>query len=177
MTTSAGGPGRKHPDAGRAGRTRSVRVVPALPTGAAGTRRDGGSPRLARLGRGLRAEGEPHPDHGRADRLGGCGGRRRGRARGGRRSGVVDRGAGVLPRPSLDALAAPVAASLPGAPARRCWARLEPVKAPLIALEEATWTQVAGLDPTRTVVFLLSGPVEQHGPHLPLGSDLFQARL
>jgi creatinine amidohydrolase len=89
----------------------------------------------------------------------------------------VDRGAGVLPRPSLDALAAPVAASLPGAPARRCWARLEPVKAPLIALEEATWTQVAGLDPTRTVVFLLSGPVEQHGPHLPLGSDLFQARL
>jgi creatinine amidohydrolase len=51
------------------------------------------------------------------------------------------------------------------------------VKAPLIVLEEATWTQVAGLDATRTVVFLLSGPVEQHGPHLPLGSDLFQARL
>ncbi len=55
--------------------------------------------------------------------------------------------------------------------------RLEPVKAPLIALEEATWTRVAALDPARTVVFMLSGPIEQHGPHLPLGSDLFQARL
>lgn len=34
---------------------------------------------------------------------------------------------------------------------------------------------MAELDPARTAVFLLSGPLEQHGPHLPLGSDLFQA--
>jgi len=27
------------------------------------------------------------------------------------------------------------------------------------------------------VVFVLSGPLEQHGPHLPLGTDLFQAAL
>jgi creatinine amidohydrolase len=47
----------------------------------------------------------------------------------------------------------------------------------LLRLDELSWTQVASLDPARTVVFLLSGPMEQHGPHLPLGSDLFQARL
>ncbi|HLH68818.1 MAG TPA: creatininase family protein [Candidatus Dormibacteraeota bacterium] len=51
------------------------------------------------------------------------------------------------------------------------------MRAPLLLLEESTWAQVAALDPARTVVFMLSGPIEQHGPHLPLGSDLFQARL
>lgn len=40
-----------------------------------------------------------------------------------------------------------------------------------------SWVEVAELDLDRTVVFLPSGPVEQHGPHLPLGSDLMQARL
>ena len=44
-------------------------------------------------------------------------------------------------------------------------------------LEEVTWSRVAELDPDLTAVFLLSGPIEQHGPHLPLGSDLFQARM
>lgn len=47
----------------------------------------------------------------------------------------------------------------------------------LLRLAEVPWTAVADLDPERTAVFLLSGPLEQHGPHLPLGSDLFQARL
>lgn len=32
------------------------------------------------------------------------------------------------------------------------------------------------LDRSRTVVFLLGGPVEQHGPHLPLGTDIYAAR-
>jgi creatinine amidohydrolase len=47
----------------------------------------------------------------------------------------------------------------------------------VMRLEEIPWSRVAELDPDRTAVFLLSGPVEQHGPHLPLGSDLFQAKM
>ena len=42
-------------------------------------------------------------------------------------------------------------------------------------LAELSWAQVAQLDHARTAVFLVSGPLEQHGPHLPLGTDLFQA--
>src|SRR5207237_10587424 len=44
-------------------------------------------------------------------------------------------------------------------------------------LDQVPWTRVAELAPSRTVVFVLSGPLEQHGPHLPLGTDLFQAAL
>ena len=46
----------------------------------------------------------------------------------------------------------------------------------VLRLEEVSWSRVAQLDPARTAVFVPSGPVEQHGPHLPLGSDLFQAK-
>jgi creatinine amidohydrolase len=46
----------------------------------------------------------------------------------------------------------------------------------VMRLEEIPWSRVAGLNPDRTAVFLPSGPIEQHGPHLPLGADLFQAR-
>jgi creatinine amidohydrolase len=46
----------------------------------------------------------------------------------------------------------------------------------VMRLEEIPWPRVAALDPDRTAVFLPSGPIEQHGPHLPLGADLFQAR-
>jgi creatinine amidohydrolase len=42
-------------------------------------------------------------------------------------------------------------------------------------LAEMPWSDVAALDPERTAVFMVSGPLEQHGPHLPLGTDLFQA--
>jgi creatinine amidohydrolase len=42
-------------------------------------------------------------------------------------------------------------------------------------LEELTWTEVDALDRSRTAVFLLSSPIEQHGPHLPLGTDLLEA--
>lgn len=41
-------------------------------------------------------------------------------------------------------------------------------------LAEATWTDVAALD-RDTVVLLATGAVEQHGPHLPLGTDAFLA--
>jgi creatinine amidohydrolase len=46
-----------------------------------------------------------------------------------------------------------------------------------LELAEVPWTQVAELDLERSVVFLLSSPLEQHGPHLPLGTDIFQAEL
>jgi creatinine amidohydrolase len=46
-----------------------------------------------------------------------------------------------------------------------------------LELAELSWSQVAELDLARSAVFLVSGPLEQHGPHLPLGSDLFQATL
>ena len=46
----------------------------------------------------------------------------------------------------------------------------------VMRLEEIPWSRVAELDPNRTAVLLLSGPLEQHGPHLPLGSDLYQAK-
>src|SRR5262249_43197014 len=44
-----------------------------------------------------------------------------------------------------------------------------------LRLLDIPWTRVAELDLRRTAVFLLSGPLEQHGPHLPLGADLYQA--
>ena len=46
----------------------------------------------------------------------------------------------------------------------------------VLRLEEIPWPRVAALDPGRTAVFLPSGPIDQHGPHFPLGADLFQAR-
>jgi len=42
-------------------------------------------------------------------------------------------------------------------------------------LEEMTWQDVDGLDREASVVFLACGPVEQHGPHAPLGTDLYIA--
>lgn len=38
-------------------------------------------------------------------------------------------------------------------------------------LDEITWPEVDALDRERTVVVLPAGSTEQHGPHLPLGTD------
>ena len=45
-----------------------------------------------------------------------------------------------------------------------------------LQMEELTWVQVDALDRERTVVILPIGMVEQHGPHLPVGSDSFGVR-
>jgi creatinine amidohydrolase len=37
--------------------------------------------------------------------------------------------------------------------------------------EEMTWTEMDGLDREETVCLLPLGPLEEHGPHLPLGTD------
>jgi creatinine amidohydrolase len=49
------------------------------------------------------------------------------------------------------------------------------VAARVFKLEELTWTEVDTLDRSRTAVFLLSSSIEQHGPHLPLGTELVEA--
>ncbi|MBN2126268.1 MAG: creatininase family protein [Deltaproteobacteria bacterium] len=42
--------------------------------------------------------------------------------------------------------------------------------------EELTWPEVSALDRDRTILFLPVSPIEEHGPHLPLGTDFFAAR-
>ncbi len=42
-------------------------------------------------------------------------------------------------------------------------------------LPELTWPEINALDRERTVVLIPTGAVEQHGPHLPLGTDTFLA--
>ncbi len=46
---------------------------------------------------------------------------------------------------------------------------------PVLNIEELSHTDVAGLDRARTVLFLSVSPLEEHGPHLPLGVDIFHA--
>lgn len=43
-------------------------------------------------------------------------------------------------------------------------------------LEEMTWMEMDGLDREKTVVWIPISPIEEHGPHLPLGTDWFGAR-
>ena len=42
--------------------------------------------------------------------------------------------------------------------------------------EDITYTQVRAFDPERTIAFLPVTALEVHGPHLPLGCDMFTAR-
>jgi creatinine amidohydrolase len=42
-------------------------------------------------------------------------------------------------------------------------------------LEELTWKQLEGIDRARAVVLLPASPLEEHGPHLPLGVDFLHA--
>ena len=42
-------------------------------------------------------------------------------------------------------------------------------------LTELTWQDINALDRERTVVLIPTGAVEQHGPHLPLGTDTYLA--
>lgn len=42
-------------------------------------------------------------------------------------------------------------------------------------LEELTYSDIDGLDRQRSIFLLTFGNLEEHGPHLPVGSDYFQA--
>ncbi len=46
----------------------------------------------------------------------------------------------------------------------------------IFQLEKMSWTDVDNLDKARSVLFLPVSPIEEHGPHLPLGTDIFCAR-
>lgn len=43
----------------------------------------------------------------------------------------------------------------------------------MLRLEELSWPQLEGLERSRTVIFIPISPVEEHGPHLPLGTDMY----
>jgi creatinine amidohydrolase len=42
----------------------------------------------------------------------------------------------------------------------------------IIKLEELSWKQIDKLDRNKTIFFLPISPLEEHGPHLPVGTDL-----
>lgn len=46
----------------------------------------------------------------------------------------------------------------------------------MLKFEELTWPELEALDRVHTVVFVILSPLEEHGPHLPLGTDLFTGR-
>lgn len=46
----------------------------------------------------------------------------------------------------------------------------------LLRLERISHTRIKTLDPTRTFVLATMSPLEVHGPHLPLGQDVFEAQ-
>ncbi len=46
----------------------------------------------------------------------------------------------------------------------------------MFKLEELSWPQLAALDRAHTVVFVPVSPIEEHGPHLPLGTDIYTCR-
>lgn len=45
----------------------------------------------------------------------------------------------------------------------------------VLRIEELSAPELDALDRARTAVFLVVSPVEEHGPHLPLGTDIFEA--
>lgn len=48
---------------------------------------------------------------------------------------------------------------------------------PILKYENLTHVELAGLSRDKTVVFIPVGPLEQHGPHLPLGTDAMSAEF
>jgi len=46
----------------------------------------------------------------------------------------------------------------------------------VVQLEELTWKQIDALDREKTIIFIPISPLEEHGPHLPVGTDLLTAR-
>lgn len=46
---------------------------------------------------------------------------------------------------------------------------------PILEFEKLTWPEIDALPRAKTVVFLTVSPLEEHGPHLPVGVDFFNA--
>ncbi|NFF77588.1 creatininase family protein [Clostridium sporogenes] len=43
-------------------------------------------------------------------------------------------------------------------------------------MEKVTWKDIHNLDKDKSVVFVVLSPIEEHGPHLPLGTDYISAK-
>jgi len=46
----------------------------------------------------------------------------------------------------------------------------------IIKFEELSWKQIDALDRDKTIFFLSINPMEEHGPHLPVGTDYLTAK-
>lgn len=46
---------------------------------------------------------------------------------------------------------------------------------PVLEFEKLTWPEIDALPREKTLVFLALSPIEEHGPHLPVGVDFFNA--
>jgi creatinine amidohydrolase len=46
----------------------------------------------------------------------------------------------------------------------------------IIKLDELSWKHINELDVNKTIFFLPISPLEEHGPHLPVGTDILTAR-
>ena len=46
----------------------------------------------------------------------------------------------------------------------------------MLHLEKLTWPELDALDRAQTVVFIPFSPMEEHGPHLPIGTDFLDAQ-
>jgi len=46
----------------------------------------------------------------------------------------------------------------------------------VLQLEQLSWKQLDSLDRNTTIVFIPFSPLEEHGPHLPIGTDLLTAQ-
>ncbi|WP_236900241.1 MULTISPECIES: creatininase family protein [Clostridium] len=43
-------------------------------------------------------------------------------------------------------------------------------------MEKVTWKEIDNLDKDKSVIFVALSPIEEHGPHLPLGTDYISAK-
>lgn len=76
------------------------------------------------------------------------------------------------PAPEAPATPASPEAAPPG-PER---SRTRPVDERILFHEELSWKQLDDLDREKTVFFVTVSPLDQHGPHLPVGVDCFNAQ-
>ncbi len=52
----------------------------------------------------------------------------------------------------------------------------KPTQLKIIQIEELSWKKLEQYDKEKTVIFIPLSPLEQHGPHLPVGTDFMTAR-
>lgn len=46
----------------------------------------------------------------------------------------------------------------------------------ILNMEKITWKEILNLDKDKSVILVALSPIEEHGPHLPLGTDYIAAK-